>query len=87
MGVLSQLGLGLAKTRDGLLGTIRRLLPGSRTITPELCEELEAARVGAVSKPIPSNDAEAGGETPPLHVKMASRLQRPSRGGPACQDA
>ena len=53
MGVLSQLGLGLAKTREGLLGTIRRLLPGSRTITPELCEELEtallAADVGAAS--------------------------------------
>jgi fused signal recognition particle receptor len=30
-----------------LLGTIRRLLPGSRTITPELCEELEAALLAA----------------------------------------
>ena len=53
MGVLSQLGLGLAKTREGLLGSIRRLLPGSRKITPELCEELEtallAADVGAAS--------------------------------------
>ncbi len=53
MGVLSQLGLGLAKTREGLLGTIRRLLPGGRTITPELSEELEsallAADVGAAS--------------------------------------
>ncbi len=47
MGVLSQLGLGLAKTREGLLGTIRRLLPGSRKITPELCEELEAALLAA----------------------------------------
>ena len=47
MGVLSQLGLGLAKTREGLLGTIRRLLPGSRAITPELCEELEAALLAA----------------------------------------
>ena len=47
MGVLSQLGLGLAKTREGLLGAIRRLLPGSRTITPELCEELEAALLAA----------------------------------------
>src|SRR3989338_10546488 len=47
MGVLSQLGLGLAKTREGLLGAIRRLLPGSRKITPELCEELEAALLSA----------------------------------------
>ncbi|TAL10293.1 MAG: hypothetical protein EPO02_07930, partial [Nitrospirae bacterium] len=47
MGVLSQLGLGLAKTREGLLGSIRRLLPGSRTITPELCGELEAALLAA----------------------------------------
>lgn len=47
MGLLSQLGLGLAKTREGLLGTIRRLLPGNRTITPELCEELEAALLAA----------------------------------------
>jgi signal recognition particle GTPase len=47
MGVLSQLGLGLAKTREGLLGSIRRLLPGSRKITPELCEELEAALLAA----------------------------------------
>jgi len=47
MGVLSQLGLGLAKTREGLMGTIRRLLPGSRALTPELCEELEAALLAA----------------------------------------
>src|SRR5712692_6894107 len=47
MSALSQFGLGLAKTREGLLGTIRRLLPGSRTITPELCEELEAALLAA----------------------------------------
>jgi fused signal recognition particle receptor len=47
MGVLSRLGLGLAKTREGLLGTLRRLLPGSRRITPELCEELEAALLAA----------------------------------------
>lgn len=47
MGRLSQLGLGLAKTREGLLGSIRRLLPGSRKITPELCEELEAALLAA----------------------------------------
>ena len=47
MDVLGQLGAGLAKTRHGLLGTIRRLLPGSRTLTPELCEELEAALLAA----------------------------------------
>ncbi len=47
MGVLSQLGRGLAKTREGLLGAIRRFLPGSRTITPELCEELDAALLAA----------------------------------------
>ena len=47
MGRLSQLGLGLAKTREGLLGSIRRLLPGGRKITPELCEELEAALLAA----------------------------------------
>lgn len=47
MGALSQLGLGLAKTREGLLGPIRRLLPGRRTITPELCEELETALLAA----------------------------------------
>jgi fused signal recognition particle receptor len=47
MSALSQFGLGLAKTREGLLGTIRRLLPGSRTITPELYEELEAALLAA----------------------------------------
>jgi fused signal recognition particle receptor len=47
MGVLSQLGLGLAKTREGLMGAIRRFLPGSRTITPALCEELETALLAA----------------------------------------
>ncbi len=53
MGVVSQLGPGLAKTREGLLGSLRRLLPGSRKLTPELCEELEgtllAADVGVVA--------------------------------------
>ena len=43
MSMLGQLGAGLAKTRDGLLGTIHRLLPGSRKLTPELCETLEGA--------------------------------------------
>ena len=45
MGVLSQ--LGLAKTRAGLLGSLRRLLPGSRKLTPELNEELESALLAA----------------------------------------
>src|SRR2546425_12475977 len=47
MSVLDQLGLGLAKTREGLLGSLRRLLPGSRKLTPELCEALEGALVAA----------------------------------------
>lgn len=47
MGALSQLGLGLAKTREGLLGSLRRLLPGSRQLTPELCEALETALLAA----------------------------------------
>src|SRR5437867_8882114 len=47
MGVVSQLGLGLAKTRKGLLGSLRRLLPGSRKLTPELCEALEGALLAA----------------------------------------
>src|SRR2546428_11895554 len=45
MGVVSQ--LGLAKTREGLLGSLRRLLPGSRKLTPELCEALEGALLSA----------------------------------------
>ena len=45
MGVLSQ--PGLAKTREGLLGALRRLLPDSRKLTPELYEELESALVAA----------------------------------------
>ena len=47
MGRLGQVGAGLAKTRDGLLGTIHRLLPGSRKLTPELCETLEDALLSA----------------------------------------
>jgi fused signal recognition particle receptor len=47
MGVVNQLGLGLAKTREGLLGLLRRLLPGSRKLTPELCEALEGALLAA----------------------------------------
>jgi fused signal recognition particle receptor len=38
---------GLTKTRDGLLGNLRQLLPGSRRITPELYEALEAALLRA----------------------------------------
>ena len=45
MGVVSQ--LGLAKTREGLLGSLRRLLPGNRRLTPELCEALEGALLAA----------------------------------------
>jgi len=45
--MLGQVGAGLAKTRDGLLGTIHRLLPGSRKLTPELCETLEDALLSA----------------------------------------
>ena len=45
MGVVSQ--PGLAKTREGLLGALRRLLPGSRKLTPELYEELESALLAA----------------------------------------
>src|SRR2546427_4221178 len=47
MGVVDQLGLGLAKTREGLLGSLRRLLPGGRKLTPELCEALEGALLAA----------------------------------------
>ncbi len=47
MGVVSQLGLGLAKTREGLLGSLRRLLPSGRKLTPELCEALEGALLAA----------------------------------------
>src|SRR2546426_95480 len=47
MGVVSQLGLGLAKTREGLLGSLRRLLPGGRKVTPELYEALEGAVLAA----------------------------------------
>src|SRR2546428_6264323 len=47
MGVVDQLGLGLAKPREGLLGSLRRLLPGGRKLTPELCEALEGALLAA----------------------------------------
>ena len=47
MSMLGQLGAGLAKTREGLLGSLRRLLPGSRKLTPELCEALEGALLAA----------------------------------------
>jgi fused signal recognition particle receptor len=38
---------GLTKTRETLLGNLRQLLPGSRRITPELFEQLEAALLSA----------------------------------------
>src|SRR5437899_6912993 len=47
MGVVDQLGLGLATTREGLLGSLRRRLPGGRKLTPELCEALEGALLSA----------------------------------------
>lgn len=47
MSVLSQLGAGLARTREGLLGAMRRVLPSRHAITPELCEDLEAALLAA----------------------------------------
>ena len=89
MGALSQLGLGLAKTREGLIGTIRRLLPGSRTVTPKLCEELEAALlaadVGASSAAVlmdavresvkQSGEADAASVRSVLKTVMAQRLK------------
>jgi fused signal recognition particle receptor len=47
MNVLNRLGVGLTKTREELLGSLRRLLPGTRRITPELYEELETALLAA----------------------------------------
>jgi fused signal recognition particle receptor len=95
MGVLSQLGLGLAKTREGLLGSIRRLLPGSRKITPELCEELEAALlaadVGAASASVlmdavrdlvrQTGEADASSVRAVLKKVMAERLRAGARAG------
>ena len=97
MGVLNQLGLGLAKTREGLLGAIRRLLPGSRRITPELCEELEtallAADVGAASVSVMMNavrdlvrqagEADAVAVRAVLKKVMADRLRAGAQTGPA----
>src|SRR5256885_4123151 len=47
MGVVSQLGLGLAEASEGMLGSLRRLLPGGRKLTPELYEALEGALLAA----------------------------------------
>jgi fused signal recognition particle receptor len=47
MGVFSRITQGLAKTREGLLGAVRQILPGSRRLTPELYEELEGALLAA----------------------------------------
>lgn len=47
MRVWQRLGQGLAKTREGLLGSIQRLLPGQRRLTSELSEELEATLLAA----------------------------------------
>ncbi len=96
MGVLSQLGLGLAKTREGLLGAIRRFLPGSRTITPELCEELEtallAADVGTASVSVlmdavresvrQAGEADASAVRAVLKKAMTERLRVGTQAGP-----
>lgn len=93
MSVLSRLGLGLAKTREGLLGTIRRLLPGSRRITPEMCEELEAALLAAdlgatsvasmmeaVRESVrQSGEADAASVRKVLKAAIAERLKDPGR--------
>ena len=97
MGVLNQWGLGLAKTREGLLGAIRRLLPRRRRITPELCEELEtallAADVGAVSVSVmmdavrdlvrQAGEADAFSVRAVLKKVMADRLRAGTQAGPA----
>ena len=97
MGVLDQWGLGLAKTREGLLGAIRRLLPGSRRITPEVCEELEtallAADVGAASVSVmmeavrdlvrQAGEADASSVRAVLKTVMADRLRAGTQAGPA----
>jgi len=97
MGVFSQLGLGLAKTREGLRGAIRRFLPGSRTVTPELCEELEAALlaadVGAASVSVlmeavresvrQAGEADAFAVRAVLKHVMMERLRAGAQAGPA----
>src|SRR2546428_7259725 len=97
MGVLSQ--LGLAKTREGLLGSLRRLLPGSRKLTPELYEELEsallAADVGIAAATAlmdavrdlvrQSGDADADSVRTVLKEVMIERLRTGGKAGPTPQ--
>ncbi len=97
MGALSQLGLGLAKTRASLLGSIRRLLPGGRKLTPALCEELEAALlaadVGVVSASLlmeavrdlvrQTGEADASSVRAVLKKVMTERLRIAKQGGAA----
>jgi fused signal recognition particle receptor len=47
MGLFSRFSHGLTKTREGLMGAMRQLLPGNRRLTPELYEELESALLAA----------------------------------------
>lgn len=93
MDVLTRLGLGLTKTREGLLGTLRRLLPGTRRITPEMLETLEAALVaadlgpGSVSALMEavqasvrqSGEADASSVRSALKAAIANRLPAPTR--------
>ena len=95
MGVLSRIGLGLAKTREGLLEAVRRLLPGSRRITPDLCEELEAvllaADLGVPSVAVlmdavresvrQSGEADAASVRAVLKAAIAERLLNAERSG------
>ncbi len=96
MDVLTRLGLGLTKTREGLLSTLRRLLPGTRRITPELMEELEAAllaadlgagSVAALMEAVQasvrqSGEADAASVRAALKAAIAARLRVPTRPEP-----
>ncbi len=82
---------GLTKTREGLLGSIKKMLPGSRKITPELYEELEAALLAAdlgapavaalmdtVRESVwQSGEADAASVRRILKTAIADRLRRP----------
>ncbi len=96
MDVLTRLGLGLTKTREGLLSTLRRLLPGTRRITPELMEELEAAllaadlgagSVAALMEAVQasvrqSGEADAASVRAALKAAIAERLRVPTQREP-----
>ena len=95
MNVLSRLGVGLTKTREGLVGSLRRLLPGHRRITPELYEELEAALLAADLGPASvsslmetvreavrqTGEADAGTVRAVLKKAIADRLRKAGEGG------